>query len=166
MQKRAEQVLANSDIKDDEKTKIQALVNNIEDCTNNAGKFKRDDLNKLYIVLRQTEARILEDKLKKEYACLGESGLEINLVEKTNEDLKSEGFKIDDEAEVETTTEENKEKSKKNNKIATASTAKSSKTTTAQAKKKTKSPTKTDKNTKQEHGYYLSYGNTTILCRR
>lgn len=166
---RANTVLANSDIKDDEKTKIQALVNNIEDCTNNAGKFVSDDLNKLYIVLRQTEARILEDKLKKEYACLGESGLEINLVEKTNEDLKSEGFTIDDDTEVEATEEENQKK----NKITTASTKKTRKieenkisTATAQTKNKTKSPTKTDKNTKQEHGYYLSYGNTTILCRR
>lgn len=95
MQKRAEKVLANSDIKDEEKTKIKTLINNIEDCTNDAGKFNGTNLNKLYKVLRQTEARILEDKLKKEYACLGESGLEINLVEKTNEDLKSEGFTID-----------------------------------------------------------------------
>lgn len=103
---RARQVLANSDIKDEEKTKIETLINNIEDCTNDAGKFNGTNLNKLYKVLRQTEARILEDKLKKEYACLGESGLEINLVEKTNEDLKSEGFTIDVDAEVETTTEE------------------------------------------------------------
>ena len=102
---RANTVLANSDIKEEEKTKIQALVNNIEDCTNKYNKYNNDNLNKLYKVLRQTEARILEDKLKKEYACLGDSGLEINLVEKTNEDLESEGFKIDD-TEVETTTEE------------------------------------------------------------
>ena len=88
------------------------LVNKIEDCTNNAGKFSRTNLNKLYIVLRQTEARILEDKLKKEYACLGESGLKINLVEKTNADLKSEGFKIDDEAEVEATVPKNEKKIK------------------------------------------------------
>lgn len=113
MKSRAAKVLANSDIKEEEKTEIQALVENIEDCTNKYNKYNNDNLNKLYKVLRQTEARILEDKLKKEYACLGESGLEINLVEKTNEDLKSEGFEIDDEAEVETTTEENKEKSKK-----------------------------------------------------
>ena len=113
MKSRAKQVLANSDIKDEEKTKIETLINNIEDCTGNAKNFGAANLDKLYKVLRQTEARILEDKLKKEYACLDESGLEINLVEKTNEDLKSEGFEIDDEAEVETTTEENKEKSKK-----------------------------------------------------
>ena len=109
---RANTVLANSDIKEEEKTKIQALVNNIEDCTNKYNKYNNDNLNKLYKVLRQTEARILEDKLKKEYACLGDSGLEINLVEKTNEDLESEGFKIDD-TEVETTTEEKDNQKKK-----------------------------------------------------
>ncbi len=95
MKSRAEKVLDNSDIKEEEKTKIQALVENIEDCTNKYNKYNNDNLNKLYKVLRQTEARILEDKLKKEYACLGDSGLEINLVEKTNEDLESEGFTID-----------------------------------------------------------------------
>ena len=95
MKSRAAKVLANSDIKEEEKTEIQALVENIEDCTNKYNKYNNDNLNKLYKVLRQTEARILEDKLKKEYACLGDSGLEINLVEKTNEDLESEGFTID-----------------------------------------------------------------------
>lgn len=112
MQKRAGQVLANSDIKDEEKTKIQNLVDKIEDCTGDASKYNPYNLNKLYIVLRQTEARILEDKLKKEYACLGESGLEINLVEKTNEDLKSEGFTIDVDTEVEATKERNQKKMK------------------------------------------------------
>ena len=105
MKSRAERVLANSDIKEEEKTKIQNLVDKIKDCTGDASKYDPYDLNDLYIVLRQTEARILEDKLKKEYACLGESGLKINLVEKTNEDLKSEGFTIDD-TEVEATEEE------------------------------------------------------------
>ena len=113
MKSRAEKVLDNPDIKDDEKTKIEALSNEIEDCTNNAGKFSRKKLNNLYKVLRQTEARILEDKLKKEYACLGESGLAINLVEKTNEDLKSEGFNIDVDTEVKATEEEKNQKNQK-----------------------------------------------------
>ena len=112
MKSRAEQVLANSDIKDEEKTKIEALINGIEDCTNDQRKFGKIKLKELYKVLRQTEARILEDKLKKEYACLGESVLEINLVEKTNEDLKSEGFNIDVDTEVKATKERNQKKMK------------------------------------------------------
>lgn len=131
MKSRAERVLANSDINDDEKAKIKKLVDNIEDCTNNASKFGIENLKELYKLLRQTEARILENKLKKEYACLGESGLKINLVEKINADLKSEGFSIDNE--------------KKNNEsIATSS---SSNTETAQAKNTAKSSEKTDTNT-------------------
>lgn len=133
MKSRAEKVLDNPDIKDDEKTKIEALSNEIEDCTNNAGKFSRKKLNNLYKVLRQTEARILEDKLKKEYACLGESGLKINLVEKTNEDLKSEGFNIDVDTEVEATT--SKDENPNKNTTSSSGTAKSSTSTTVPAKK-------------------------------
>lgn len=105
MKSRAEKVLNDPYINDEEKAQIQNFINAIQDCSNDASKFKSGNMVKLYIVLRQTEARILEDKLKKEYACLGESGLKINLVEKTNEDLKSEGFTIDD-TEVEATEEE------------------------------------------------------------
>lgn len=147
MKSRAEKVLANPDIKDEEKTKIQALVNNIEDCTNKYNKYNNDDLNKLYKVLRQTEARILEDKLKKEYACLGESGLEINLVDKTNEDLKSEGFNIDVDTEVEATT--SKDENPNKNTTSSSGTAKSSTSTTATPKTKTsaQSSTKTSTST-------------------
>ena len=88
---------------------------------------------------------------------MGESGLEINLVKKTNEDLKSEGFTIDVDTEVETTTEEDNQKK---NKIATASTvtsstATSSTATTAQAKKNTNKPARFKKEQIVGNGRYV-----------